>query len=111
MATSTVGAGRWLSISLALTLSALTTPAHAATFTLSWDAAETTDQITKYRVYRAENVTEAYTLLKSVTTLQTGVEVPTGQTRCYRVTAVDSLGQASPRSDYWCLTITTETGP
>lgn len=86
-------------------------PAQAATFTLLWDDDAANTDTVKYRVYRADGPAEPYTLLKSVTLAKTGVEVPLDQRRCYRIRAVDSLGQVSPMSDFFCFAITTETGP
>lgn len=89
-------------------LFASTTPSHGATFSILWDAPE--DAVIGYRVYRATSSSGPYTLLKTVSTTSTRVEVPTGETRCYRIRAVDDLGQASELSGFVCLTITREMG-
>ena len=101
---------RWLSISLATALAASPALCPAATFTVLWEPNPEDTEVVKYRVYRADAAAQPYTLLKTVTIPQTRIEVPTGQTRCFRIAAVDSLGQASPKSQYLCITITTEVG-
>lgn len=81
----------------------------AASYHLRWDAVDHPTPV-RYRVYRATEVAGPYTLLKTTTATSTRVSVPLDARRCYRVRAVDDLGQASAMSEYLCYTITTETG-
>lgn len=82
-----------------------------ATFPVLWDAATSEGGlVVKYRVYRATGPDGPYTLLKTVTSTGVRVEVPINETRCYRVKAVDELGQTSPYSDFLCITVSTQKG-
>ena len=85
--------------------------ALSVTIGIAWDAPPPTGAALRYRVYRAENAAGPWSLLKTVATTATRVEVPLPGARCYRVAAVDELGQASPKSEAWCVTIATEVVP
>lgn len=69
---------------------------------LRWDQPPADQEIVRWRVYRAVAPGGTFALLKSVKTTSTRVEVPAGTTRCYKVKAVNSLGQASPYSATVC---------
>ena len=81
------------------------------TIPITWEQEDPEGYVTRWRVYRATSVTAEYSLLKTVTVKPTRVEVPLGESRCFRIAAVDVLGQTSPKSEYFCIHTTTETGP
>lgn len=72
-------------------------------FTIYWDALPPEQYVIKYRVYRALTEAGPFSLLKTVTTLSTRVEVPAGEQRCYKIRAVNELGQVGPYSQTLCL--------
>lgn len=77
-----------------------------AIVTLQWDPNPPDQYIASYRIYRATSSTGAYTLLKTVKTpsVSTRVEIPSLETRCYKLKAVNILGQVSPFSAEICRT-------
>lgn len=69
---------------------------------LSWDVPPEEQYIVKWRVYKAING-GAYSLLKTVKTCSATVMVYSGERRCFKVKAVNELGQVSPYSTEVCL--------
>lgn len=73
--------------------------AMASVIPLTWDAAPPDQYIVAWRVYRRD-AGGAWAYLKRVTTPRTNVEFVVG--RCWRVTAVNALGQVSAPSLPYC---------
>lgn len=88
----------------------MSTTARSASFTLTWEQGAADTEVVKWRVDKGVDPAGPFTLLKTVSIRSASVVVPIGSRLCYRIRAVDSLGQVSLRSNYWCMTMTEEVG-
>lgn len=67
---------------------------------LIWDAPEPTGAALRYRIYKTTTLAGPWSLLKTVRTTSTRVEVPIPGVAYFRVRAVDELNQVSPDSKW-----------